>query len=356
MRAATKYIDKSALKHNLKTLADLAPDSRCIAVIKANAYGSEATQILDALSRADLFAVAAIEEALAIRQAGADKPILLLEGIFERDELAIAKEQNFEVVIATEQQLDWLLDFSGVFERVWFKLDTGMGRLGFQAHDADTAMQKLLIKYKEEQVVIITHFSDADSPDRSMTLEQIRRFDTFASRYPTCANSLANSAGLLAYPDAHRDYIRPGIALFGASPFEGHYGEDHDLKPVMTLKTRVLSVKPFKQGEPIGYGQTYRMEKDGKVAICEIGYADGYSRFIPSGAPILINGREYPIIGRVAMDMTAVLVDEKVRAGDNVICWGKGLPIERICKVADTIPHQLLTTVTERPRKLVSQL
>ncbi len=353
MRAATKLISKTNLRHNLSVLSALAPQSKCIAVVKANAYGCEAEQIIDALSSADLLAVAEIGEAIKIRQAGAAKPILLLEGIFEAGELEIAFNKNFEPVIATFQQLQWLLDFVPSFARVWFKLDTGMGRLGFQAHNADKAMHQLLTKYAQENIVIMTHFSDADSPDRHKTLQQIEHFDAFASRYPECEQSLCGSAGILAYPDAHRDYIRPGIALYGASPFEGNYGQDHDLKPVMTLKTAVLSVKLFKEGEPIGYGQTYRMQNDGIVAVCEIGYADGYSRFIPSGTPILINGKEYPIVGRVAMDMITVLVDEKVKIGDEVICWGEGLPIERICEKAQTIPHQLLTTVTERPRKAI---
>ncbi len=309
--------------------------------------------MFDALNSADLFAVAEIGEAIKIRQAGAEKPILLLEGVFEENELPIAFAENFEPVVATFTQLQWLLDFPNDFPRVWFKLDTGMGRLGFQSHNADEAMQELSNRYDEENIVIMTHFSDADSPSRRKTLQQIDAFDAFARRYPLCEQSLSGSAGILAYPDAHRDYIRPGIALFGASPFDGNYGQDHDLKPVMTLKTAVLSVKAFKKGEPIGYGQTYRMKSDGLIAICEIGYADGYSRFIPSGTPIVINGNEYEVVGRVAMDMIAVLVDDNVGVGSEVICWGEGLPIERICEAAQTIPHQLLTTVTERPRKVI---
>lgn len=353
MRAACKSINKAHLAHNLATLAALAPDSQCIAVIKANAYGCEATQVWDALEAADLFAVAAIEEAIAVRDAGAEKTILLLEGVFEAEELAIAYQQQFEVVIATEQQLDWLLQCENKFERVWFKLDTGMGRLGFQPAHADAAMQQLLSRYEPHEVVIMTHFSDADAANRAKTLSQIACFDTFATKYPNCQQSLSNSAAILAYPDAHRDYIRPGIALYGASPFEGHYAEDHDLKPVMTLTTRVLSIKHFNQGEPIGYGETYHLPHSGYVAICEIGYADGYSRFIPSGTPVLINQEEYPVIGRVAMDMIAVLVNPTVNVGDKVTCWGEGLPIERICAAAKTIPHQLLTTVTERPKKVI---
>lgn len=353
MRAATKLISKKALSHNLKQLSALAPDSQCVAVVKANAYGSEATQIVSALAAADLLAVAEIGEAIKLRQAGASQSIVLLEGVFEKEEFAIALAEQFEPVVATFQQLQWLLDFQSAFPRVWFKLDTGMGRLGFRSSDAEVAMQQLLTKYAEENVVIMTHFSDADAPDRRITQAQIERFDAFAKNYPRAKHSLCNSAGILAYPDAHRDFIRPGIALYGASPFEGNYGQDHNLQPVMTLQTRVLSVKAFKKDEPIGYGQTYRLQDDGYIAICEVGYADGYSRFIPSGTPILINGREYSIVGRVAMDMISVLVDEHVRVGDSVVCWGQGLPIERICEVAKTIPHQLLTTVTERPHKVI---
>lgn len=353
MRAATKHISKTALQHNLKVLSELAPNSHCMAVIKANAYGSESTQILDALGHADLFGVATIEEALAIRHAGATKPIVLLEGAFEADDMALAVDHHFELIIATEQQLNWLIDNKHDFSRVWFKLDTGMGRLGFQSHNCHTAMRKVLARYPQKSVVIMTHFSDSDSPERSITNQQIARFDDFASHYPDCQQSLCNSAGILSYPHAHRDYVRPGIALYGASPFAGNFGEDHGLQPVMTLTSRVLSVKSSKQGEPIGYAQTYRMENDGRIAICEIGYADGYSRFIPSGSPILINDIEYQLVGRVAMDMIAVLVDDNVEIGNKVICWGKGLPIERLCEAADTIPHQLLTTVTERPKKVI---
>ncbi|MGY0398838.1 MAG: alanine racemase [Ostreibacterium sp.] len=351
MRAACKHIVKANLRHNLKTLSALAPNAQCVAVVKANAYGSEATQVIDALSEADLFAVAEISEAMTLRAAGTDKPILLLEGVFEVAEFALAKAQHFEVVIATQQQLDWLLSGHYCFTRIWFKLDTGMGRLGFQEKKAPNAMAQLLSQYQQQTIVIMTHFSDADAIDRSITLNQIQRFRSFAKQYPGCQRSLCNSAGVLAYPDAHADFIRPGVALYGASPFIGHYGEDHDLKPVMTLTTRVSSIKAFKKGDPIGYGQTYRMEQDGLVAICEIGYADGYSRFIPSGTPILINGEEYPIIGRISMDMITVLVDKMVQIGDQVICWGEGLPIERICQYANTVPHQLLATVTERPKK-----
>lgn len=351
MRAATKHISTANLRHNLTTLADFAPNSSCIAVLKANAYGCEATLVLPALSRADLLAVAEIGEALALRSAGADKTILLLEGVFEAEELALAHRQQFEVVVASEQQLEWLLQFKPRFARVWFKLDSGMGRLGFQQHDARYAMQRLLSVYKEDNIVIMTHFSDADAADRSITIGQIERFDAFAAHYRRCQQTLCGSAGILAYPQAHRDYIRPGIALYGASPFAEHYAEDHELKAVMTLTTRVLSVKDFQQHAPIGYGQTYKMPQAGRIAVCEIGYADGYSRFIPSGTPILINGKEYKIAGRVAMDMITVLVDGDVKVGDKVICWGEKLPIERICQHADTIPHQLMTTITQRPHK-----
>ncbi len=353
MRATTKYISKKNLSHNLSVLSALAPQSKCIAVVKANAYGCEITQVFDALDKADLFAVAEIGEAIKIRQAGSDKPILLLEGVFEENELPIAFAEKFEPVIGNQTQLQWLLDYPNLFSRVWFKFDSGMGRLGFQKDNADKAMQQLLTKYQQTDIVIITHFSDADSSDSSKTLQQIKCFDEFSSRYPQCEQSMSASAAIFKYPNAHRDYIRPGIALYGASPFDVSCGANYDLRPVMTLKTSVLSVKHFQKGEPIGYGETYRMENDGIIAVCAVGYADGYLRSISTGTPILINGKEYQVVGRVAMDMITVLVDETVSIGDEVICWGEDLPIERICEKANTIPYQLLTTVTERPRKVI---
>ncbi len=355
MRGAVKQISKKNLKHNLNILKQYASNSQCIAVIKANAYGSEAEKIIDALDAADMFAMATTEEALKIRKAGSTKQILLLEGVFEESELKIAYDNNFEVVIAAKYQLDWLINFPEKFNRVWFKIDTGMGRLGFR-DEASSMMDKLLTKYNEEQIVIMTHFSSSDSADRSITNLQIEKFDYFAKNYPKAKNSLCNSAGIMAYPDAHRDFVRPGISLYGVSPFEGNYAEDHDLRPVMTLKSRVLSVKKFKKGDAIGYSQTYKMQQDGLIAICEIGYADGYSRFIPEGAPILINGKEYKKVARVAMDMTSVLVDDTVCIGDEVILWGDGLPIEKICEYVDSNAHQLLTLVTDRPIKKFIEL
>lgn len=353
MRAATKQIHKSHITHNFKTLSSLAPDSIAIAVIKANAYGHEASAIIDALNVADLLAVATIEEAISLRQAGAEQSIILLEGVFQASELNLAEAQRFEPVIATEQQLTWLLDYPVLFPRIWCKLDTGMGRLGFMTSQANQVMQRLLSRYQERQIVLMTHFSSADLPNREITLAQIAAFDAVAKCYPLCSQSLCNSAGTLAFPDAHRDFIRLGIALYGVSPFAEHLASDHDLLPAMTLTTRISSVKTFQRGQPIGYGQTYHLPDEGRVAIAEIGYADGYSRFIPSGTPILINGKEYPLIGRVSMDMITILVDQSVRVGDTVTCWGQGLPIERICESANTIAHQLLTTVTDRPYKVV---
>ncbi len=353
MRAAKKIIDTAALRHNLQTLSNLAPHSKTIAVVKANAYGHEAVEVADALANADLLAVASIEEALAIRQAGARQPIVLLEGVFESEDLQLAYDNDFEVVIATPAQLQWLLAFPLQFERIWFKLDTGMGRLGFAIETAAEAMTALRQRYDTCQIVLMTHFSDADASERHVTKTQIARFDTFASQYPSCEQCLCNSAGVLAFPEAHRDYIRPGIALYGVSPFAGQCGQAHGLQPVMTLKTRVLSVKSFAAGAPIGYGQSYRLPQVGRIAVCEMGYADGYLRFIPSGAPIVINGRRYSIAGRVSMDMITVAVDDAVNVGDEVICWGKGLAVEAIAEAADTIAYQLLTTVTSRPTTII---
>ncbi len=295
MRATTKYINQDALAHNLKTLSALAPQSQCIAVIKSNAYGCEIAHAVTALRDADLFAVASIDEAIAVREIDAHKPILLLEGVFEQDDIAYALANQFEPVIATPQQLDLVLALEGCFSRLWFKLDTGMGRLGFQADSADKAMQQLLTRYEQKDIVIMTHFSDADTPERDNTEAQISRFDAFARAYPECKQCLCNSAGTIAYPEAHRDFIRPGLALYGVSPFENCLGETHGLRPVMTLKTRVVSIKSFEKGEPIGYGQTYKMPEAGRIAVCEVGYADGYLRFIPTGTPVLIAGREYSL-------------------------------------------------------------
>lgn len=371
MRPAQKIIDLNALRHNaqqLKRQAAVDGKSRqFIAVLKADAYGCGAIDCARALAKeADLFAVAEIGEALEIRQSGSTKPIVLLEGVFSEDEIALAYAEQFELVVATPQQLAWLLAFSkktaNKFARVWLKLDTGMGRLGFFADEVAAVMAKLKTHYAESEIVLISHFAGADEPDASAA-KQLAVFVSVAARYPQAKCCLANSAAILRLPQARADFVRAGIALYGVSPFMATFTEGeqlftntataYQLRPVMRLTSAVISVKYFKKGALIGYGGHGVMPHDGYVAMVAMGYADGYLRAIPTGAPIWILGKTYPILGRIAMDMTAVLVDETVRVGDAVECFGKHIAIETLSALAGTIPHQILTTVGKRPKRLL---
>lgn len=348
MRAAKKTIYLANLAHNLQQFKNRAPQSKCIAVVKANAYGCGASEVYSAFAKADMLAVAAIEEAIELRNAGATQPILLLEGVFSADELQIAKKDNFIPMIATPLQLDWLLQFDGLFAKVFVKLDSNMGRLGFQLDSANAVLEKLQSRYAQSALVLTTHFSSADE-SATVTAEQIRQFDLFASQYPLCQQSLCNSAGIINHPEAHRHYIRPGIGLYGASPMSNATASDYGLKPVMRLSSEVFSIKSFNKDAPIGYAETYRMPSSGKIAIVAMGYADGYSRHLPSGTPVLINDKRYELVGRVSMDMITVLVDDSVAIGDTVELWGENILIEEISNLAKTIPHHLFTNVTKRP-------
>jgi alanine racemase len=356
-RLIRALIDTAALRHNIGTIRAYAPGAKVMAVIKANAYGHGLVSTALALADADSFAVARLEEGLALRAAGIRAPIVLLEGVFSAEQLAEAAHHRFELVVHDPLQLKLLEAHRGA-ERfvVWIKIDTGMNRLGFRPEAVAGALTRLrAVTVPALELRVMTHLARADEPNEAMTREQVAVFDeTLAAAglvgAQRLATSIGNSAGTLGWPNAHGDWVRPGLALYGVSPFADETAEKHGLRPVMTLETTVLTVRDVKQGESVGYGAAWRAERDSSIAILAAGYGDGLPRHLANGTPVFVGGARYPLVGRVSMDMIAVDITRapKVMAGNRAVVWGEGLPVEEVAAHAGTIPYELLCGVSQR--------
>ncbi len=321
------------------------------AVIKANGYGHGQARVARALDAADAFAVACIEEAVTLREAGVHKPILLLEGCFEAAELPLCSLLGFAVGVHDPGQVEMLEQAR--LERpvsVWLKIDTGMHRLGIAPEQAVAVWRRLRdCPAVAPAIHLMSHLARADERDSDYTLTQLQLFEHLGRALPG-ERSLANSAAVLAWPQTHYHWVRPGLMLYGAAPFADTLAEAEGLQPVMTLATRLIAVKRVRRGEPVGYGGGWICPEDMDIGVAAIGYADGYPRHAPSGTPLLVNGRRAALAGRVSMDMIGVDLrghpDAKV--GDPVVLWGPGLPIEWVAQAAGTIPYTLLCGVTAR--------
>ena len=350
-RATGAVIDLAALRHNLQRVRELAPRSRVMAVVKANAYGHGLALAAQALAGADAFAVASLEEAQTVRRAGLSNPIVLLEGVFSDAELEEAARWSCELVVHDAYQLE-LIERSPLQDElsVWLKVDTGMNRLGFAPAAVQDAWKRLnKAAAVKKPVRLMTHFACADEVSDPKTQAQLEAFAT-ATEGLKAERSIANSAGILAWPKSHADWVRPGSMLYGASPFSMKSGKDDGLRPVMTMETALIAVKALKKGESVGYGGAFMAPEDMPLGIAAIGYGDGYPRHVPSGTPMLVKGQRVPLVGRVAMDMIALDL-RSVRApavGDRVVAWGPELPVEEIARAAGTIPLELLCGVTQR--------
>ncbi len=343
-------IDLGALRHNLQQVGTFAPGTNIMAAVKANAYGHGAIPCAKALAQADALAVASMAEALELRQAGVDKPIVLLGGVLNSDELEEAADHGLQLVVHDDFQLKLLEQAkpSGRI-RVWGKLDTGMHRLGFLPEQVRQVHGRLRALPSVELQGWMTHFASADALDLPVTTRQIEVFNQALKGLPG-RRSLANSAGIVAWPDSHADWVRPGIMLYGASPVQGRAASELGLKPVMTLRARVLSIRELPAAEPVGYGGTWTTPEPMRVAVLAIGYADGYPRHAPNGTPVLVNGCRVPLVGRVSMDMITVDLRglDTVHEGDEAVLWGQGLPADEVALAAGTIAYELFCQVGRR--------
>jgi alanine racemase len=345
-------IDTAALRHNLSVVRANAPGARVMAVIKANAYGHGLVPVATALSDADAFAVARLDEGLLLRAAGNTKTIVLLEGVIDLEQLDAAVAAGFELVVHVPEQIELLRALAPDAQcAVWLKLDSGMNRLGFKREaftDAWEALQGL--RQVRRPVGLFTHLASADEHDPVDTLAQLDCFAA-ATRLLAGERCLANSAGLLKFPASRGDWVRPGLLLYGVSPLAGSTGMGLGLRPAMTLQSRVIAVKAVAVGEHVGYGGTWTARRPTRLAVAAVGYGDGYPRSVRSGAPVLVGGARAPLVGRVSMDMIGIdVTDAEIapKLGDAVVLWGPQLPVEEIARWAGTVPYELLCGISQR--------
>jgi alanine racemase len=328
----------------------LAPSSRVLAVIKANAYGHGIVTAARSLADADALAVARVEEALALRQAGVTARVVLLEGVQDARELGLAAAHGLEIFVHHAEQIARLEAWTGQPFFVWLKIDTGMGRLGFRPAEVATASERLARCAAVMQPAnLVTHLAEAELRGNPRTRAQIDGFAQ-ATRGLGGERSLANSAGLVAWPDAQAHWVRPGIMLYGISPFADAIGSDLGLRPVMTFETRVIALKEVDAGARVGYGGAWVAKQRSRIAIAAAGYGDGYPRGVANGAPVRVNGMPAAIAGRVSMDMLAIDVSDvlQVAIGDPVQLWGPAVPVERVAAAAGTIGYELICRVSQR--------
>jgi alanine racemase len=351
-------LDLAALRHNLALARELAPGARVMAVVKANGYGHGAVTIASALEPlVDALAVACTEEALELREAGIEAPILLLQGVFAAEELTVAAQSGLWVTVENEQQLQWLEEAQLPQPlHCWLKIDTGMHRLGVTPDLAKQFHHRLTTcDNAGDDIVLSTHFASADDLDSGQTTDQLALFEATCAGLPGL-RSAANSPGLLGWPASHHDWVRPGYMLYGNSPFAGPHAHADRLRPVMTLTSEVTSIRELAVGERVGYGATWTAQRPSRVATVTIGYGDGYPRGAPSGTPVLVGGQRASLAGRVSMDMISVDITDlpSVQIGDEVVLWGEGLPAGEVARHAGTIGYELTTRMPARTPRVVT--
>ena len=351
MKPATVKISSVALKHNIQKIQQRAPNSKIIAVVKANAYGHGVEFVAKAVeSMVDCFGVARLEEALSLRSNGIIKPILLLEGFFSKQDLPIMAVNNIQTVVHNQEQLEALKQVELPHPvKVWLKIDTGMHRLGVHLEQVEYFYNELKnCANVQPHLGFVSHFSRADEIMSDYTLIQLERFLAITADKEG-ERSIAASGGILFWQDSHLDWVRSGIIMYGVSPTDTP-SEIYGFKPVMTLTSSLIAVREHKAGEPVGYGGTWISPKDTKIGVVAIGYGDGYPRDIPTGVPVYVNGRRVPIVGRVSMDMVTVDlgIDCQDKVGDEVILWGKELPLEEIAQLTNMSSYELMTKLTPR--------
>ncbi len=356
--AAHAVLDFLALRHNVERVREYAQGAKIMAVIKANGYGHGLERIADALNTVDAFAVARVDEGVRLREAGIGQRIVVLEGFSQQSELDLQRRFGLEPVIHVASQVDLLESVTAAQSlTVWLKLDSGMHRLGFDAEEFAVAYRRLVdCPAVRQPISLMTHLAKADNLNDDATLRQVQQFRRVTTGF-NGERSIANSAGIMGWSDTYADWVRPGIMLFGVSPFADKNGADHGLKPVMTLHSRLLAIKNLQSGDAVGYGGEWVCSRPMRMGIAAVGYGDGYPRSAVSGTPVLINGQRVDLIGRVSMDMISVDLSDcaSAKIGDPVVLWGDGLPVEEIARCASTIPYTLLCGVTQRVRIIEEQ-
>jgi alanine racemase len=357
-RSAYATVDLSAVEHNLARVRSFVPSAKIMAVVKANAYGHGLIRIARALKNVDGFAVARLEEGILLREAGIRQRIAVLQGFVGQEELELHARRHLEPIIHSARQIDALEQAQWQEPiAVWAKLDTGMHRLGLLPDEFPACYARLqACQAVRQPVPVMTHLANADILKDTITERQLHLFRAILG-YCDSEWSIANSAGLLAWDAARVDWVRPGIVLYGVSPFPYRTGQDDGLQPVMTFHTRLIAIKQLKAGDAVGYGGDWICPHPTRLGVAAVGYGDGYPRHAQPGTPILIGHQRVPLIGRVSMDLiTLDLTDcPDSQVGDEVTLWGEGLPIEEVARNASTIPYELLCGLTQRVKMIEIQ-
>ncbi len=354
-RSTVVRIDLDALRRNYQTALNRAGGAQVMAVVKADGYGHGIGPVASALdSLAPKFAVACIEEAAAIREAGLAQPVVLLQGVHAEADIDECARNRFEPVFHSFQQLSWLerLEARPAF---WLKVNSGMNRLGFHPDELAKVMGRLQAMSAEKGLLgFVTHFACADDPDSAMTAQQTSVFEKATSAFPKLMKSVANSAAHFHPDQPMFDWSRPGIMLYGGSPMVGKTGPELGLEPVMSLEAPLISTRMVPAGESVGYGAGWVADRDIRMGMVAIGYGDGYPRHAGTNTPAAINGQRIRLIGRVSMDMLAVDLTNAPdsKEGDTVELWGRTVGVDEVATCAGTISYELMTGITGRvPRQ-----
>lgn len=349
-RRLEAYISQKAIRHNLKRIKELAPEQKIMAMVKANGYGHGLVHVAEALNEADALGVACIEEALILRQNGIATEIVLMEGFFHVDELDDILTHNLTVVIHAPHQLEAICHFHSTAPiNLWVKFNSGMNRLGLPLSQADSIYNRLKALPHVHIIGWMGHFPQADDKQNGVTLEQYEKFVQSTKDLPG-DKTIANSAAILGWPMSYCDWVRPGLALYGASPFPNSKGSDFGLLPAMELKSNLIATQELKPNDKVGYGGVWTCETPTRIGIIAAGYGDGYPWHAKNKTPVLIHDKITPLVGRVSMDMIAVDLGgcPEAKVGDEVTLWGGQLPVEVVASYANTIPYELFCRLTER--------
>ena len=342
-------ISASALAHNLTVARRHAGDAKVWAVIKANAYGHGLERAARAFDAADGYAVLDFQEAARLRVAGVAKPILMLEGFFKPVDLPLLHKYSLTPVIHNPEQVEMLkrTPLAGEVD-VYLKANSGMNRLGFGVDGLRPAYNALRMHAQVRNITLMTHFADAEGPGGIKA--QLDWFNELTRPFEAGGTSLANSGALMRFPEARGDWVRPGIMLYGCSPFADRSAESLDLRPAMTLTSEIIATQHLQPGERVGYGFTYEAVGEMTIGIVACGYADGYPRHAPSGTPVLVNGKRARIVGRVSMDMLSIDISDLPEAyiGTPVTLWGEGLSADEVAAACGTLSYELLVKLTAR--------
>lgn len=348
MRPLQACIDLAALRHNLQAVNRYAPTARVMAVIKANAYGHGLMRAASALRDADGFAVVELDAAVRLREAGYDQRILLLEGFFSADELDVIAEFRITPVVHSVEQVAMLAGSTLATPLdVFLKINTGMNRLGFTASAFTNVHAQLSALPVIDHITLMTHFANAE--EKGGMDAQLHAFNVLTQKL-ALPRSLANSAALIMEPSTQGDWVRPGIMLYGSSPFAERSAESLGLRPVMQLTSQLIAVQELAPGDSVGYGLTFRAERAARIGVVACGYADGYPRHAPSGTPLTVAGVRTRTVGRVSMDMLCADITDIPHAvvGSNVTLWGDAVSVDEVAKAAGTVGYELLCAISQR--------